>query len=218
MRIHLIDQNSPYVRILEGFFQGAGFEVESSAYAHGQKLEEPASPCDVIVLCTGNAQTGLEAVQAVRGALSLPLLVISSDGAQFSSTLLDKGADDCLPWPCDTDELIARLKSLARRRQETLFAHTSLICEDVEMDLSSGSVNAGSTIIPLTKTEYRLLYQLLLHKKEIVPKSKLQACLKKGDSKTSAQLVDVHVANLRRKIGDLVTIEAISRKGVRLGT
>jgi two-component system OmpR family response regulator len=112
---------------------------------------------------------------------------------------LDTGADDYMVKPFDLPELFARLRALIRRSANK----TTNIIEigDVKIDTAARNVLLKEKVMELTAREYALLEFLALHRGEVVTRTQLYEHLFDENDSTLSNLLDVHVSNLRKKLG-----------------
>jgi two-component system, OmpR family, response regulator len=117
---------------------------------------------------------------------------------------LDTGADDYLVKPFDLPELLARVRALIRRSAG--IATPLLQIGDISLDLRAREVRRGRNLIPLTAREYSLLEYLATRQGEVVTRTTLYEHLFDETESSFSNLLDVHVSNLRKKLGtDLIT-------------
>jgi len=136
------------------------------------------------------------------------LMLTARDGVSDRIKGLNLGADDYLTKPFDTDELLARIRALIRRAAGR--THPVLQIGDITINTAMRSVSRGGAEVQLTAREYALFEYLSLHRGGIVTRTTLYEHLFDEDDRTLSNLLDVHVSNVRRKLGrDLI----VTRRG-----
>jgi len=147
---------------------------------------------------------GIEILKTVRTQkLDLPVLILTARDTVEDRVLgLDSGADDYLVKPFAFPELSARIRVLLRRGREK--ESTQLQCADMEMDLIKRKLKRDGKEITLTLREFELLEYLLRHQDQIVSREMLATDVWKETNRATPidNLLDVHIARLRRKIDD----------------
>ena len=112
---------------------------------------------------------------------------------------LDAGADDYLVKPFDIPELLARLRALIRRTAHQ--ARPVIELGEVRIDTAARTVTRNGELITLTAREYVVLEYLALHRGEVVTRTALYDHLFDENDATLSNILDVHVFNLRKKLG-----------------
>ena len=117
---------------------------------------------------------------------------------------LDTGADDYLVKPFDLAELFARVRALIRRSAGV--STPVILLGPIALDTRAREVRRGKETISLTAREYSLLEYLAIRQGEVVSRTTLYEHLFDENESTFSNLLDVHVSNLRKKLGhDLIT-------------
>ena len=143
---------------------------------------------------------GWGVLEKLRKQKKTPVLMLTArDASRDRVRGLDIGADDYVVKPFDLPELLARLRALIRRAA----GETRNIIEigEVIIDTAARSVTNNGAPVTLTAREYSLLEFLALHRREVVTRTALYEHLFDEDDSTLSNLLDVHVSNLRKKLG-----------------
>lgn len=148
---------------------------------------------------------GWEVLRRLRLLKSTPVLMLTArDAVPDRIRGLDAGADDYLTKPFDGDELLARIRALIRRSSGQ--ASSLIEISPVVIDTAARSVSLHGQEISLTAREYALVEYLALHRGQVVSRSELYEHLFDEDDDTLSNLLDVHVSNIRKKLGpDFIT-------------
>ena len=183
-------ESERYDVVVEGSGEGAFFRASTEAF-------------DVILLDLGLPERdGLQILRSLRARdVRTPVLILTArDTAQDRVIGLDSGADDYLVKPFAFAELLARLRALLRRGRTT--EPMRLKVGDLEIDLVSRKVTRGGQVIDLTVLEFHLLHCLMKRQGESVSRETLAHDVWKetAQSSTLNNVIDVHIARLRRKI------------------
>jgi DNA-binding response OmpR family regulator len=147
-------------------------------------------------------RTGLDVLRTLRTDRStVPVLILTAkDELDDKVKGLDAGADDYLTKPFGFDELLARVRALMRRRGDMI--PTALRAADLELDTLRHRVTRSGREIPLTNREYALLEFLLRHANLVVTRTMLAEHVWEHDFDPLSNVIDVHIARLRRKIDE----------------
>jgi two-component system, OmpR family, response regulator len=160
--------------------------------------------------------SGLDWLKAerLRGNRTPALMLTARDLLADRVQGLDAGADDYLVKPFAPEELVARLRGVARRSAGATSA--SLVVGPVRVDLRARTASVQDQRIELTGREWALLEALALRPGRIVPKTELERLVLGFDVAVSSNALEVHVSSLRRKLGPAL-VETIRGMGYRLG-
>ena len=148
---------------------------------------------------------GWELLRRLRQTKKTPVLMLTArDAERDRGRGLDTGADDYLVKPFELAELLARLRALIRRAASQ--AESRLKIGDVVIDTAARTVMRRGEEVVLTAREYTLLEYLALHRGKLVTRTTLYDHLFDENDSTLSNLLDVHVFNLRKKLGhDFIT-------------
>lgn len=164
---------------------------------------------DVIILdIMLPSKGGLEVLRDIRGKVKAPILMLTAKGDDLDRIIgFEMGADDYLPKPFNPRELIARIKALLRRVQidncSNQESSTELKINNIILKTKSREAFIDNKKIELTSTEFNVLSTLLAQPNEIISKSDLTEKSLGRKLSIYDRAVDMHVSNLRKKIGDI---------------
>jgi DNA-binding response OmpR family regulator len=150
-------------------------------------------------------EDGLTVLTRIRkGGFQGPVLIVTArDDIHDRVVGLDTGADDFIVKPFDMDELAARLRAAARRAAGR--AEPQLVFGDMTVDPAARSVTKAGQRVPVTTREYALLAHLLEHRGKVRSRNQLQEALYSWERDIESNAIEVHIHNLRRKLGrDLI--------------
>lgn len=143
---------------------------------------------------------GWEVLRRLRRNKKTPVLLLTArDAVRDRVRGLDTGADDYLVKPFDIAELLARLRALIRRAASQ--ATSCIVIGDVTIDTAARTVCRQGKEVLLTAREYALVEYLVVHTGTVVTRTMLYEHLFDEDDNTLSNLLDVHVSNIRKKLG-----------------
>ncbi|WP_420629263.1 response regulator transcription factor [Candidatus Leptofilum sp.] len=165
---------------------------------------------------------GWEVCRRVRTDSNLPILMLTARDDDIDKIVgLEMGADDYLTKPFNPRELVARVRAILRRTTDSASGNAS---DDVRqigtvtIDPKSREVMADGKRIPLRTKEFDLLLTLADHPNIVLSREQLLDLVWGYDFYGQTRTVDVHIAHLREKMGDSVTIETVWGMGYKLVT
>lgn len=206
MRLLIIEDDPLLLRSLAANLREENYAVDTATDGESGLFKASSSDYDCIIL-DGMLPVfdGWEVLRRLRPLKSTPVLMLTArDAVPDRIRGLDAGADDYLTKPFDSDELLARVRAIIRRSTGT--ASNIIDIGDVIIDTAVRSVSHQGREIPLTPREYALVEYLAFHRGKVVSRTELYEHLFDEHDDTLSNLLDVHVSNVRKKLGhELIT-------------
>lgn len=220
MRILLIEDDELLGDGVRTGIAQAGFAVDWARDGREAESALELADYDAVVLDLGlpgpPEMGGLELLSRWRaGGSALPVLILTArDTVADRISGLDRGADDYLVKPFDLGELLARLRALVRRGSG--HAEPELRSDDLVLDPAARTVTAAGSRVDLSPREFALLHELMAHPGEVLSRERLEDHLYGWGEEVASNAVEVHVHNLRRKLGTR-RIRTVRGAGYTLG-
>jgi len=209
----VIDDEPGIVDFIEVGLRDEGYAVVAAGTAAEGLRSLRERPPDVVVLDVGLPdQDGFSLLPHIRAESDVPVIMLTARGELDDRIRgLELGADDYIAKPFHFAELLARVRALLRRREPRADV---LTVADVSLDSKTREVRRGARQLQLTAREYELLELFLRHPGEVLSK---QAILERlWGYAFDANLVEVYVGYLRRKLGEPPLIETLRGAGYLL--
>jgi two-component system response regulator TctD len=203
MRVLVAEDNSAFAKVIQERLHLAAISSDHVATIAAAEQALAAIPYAALILDLGMPDgDGVDLVRRLRAVSnSIPILIISArHGLDDRLVGLRAGADDYLAKPFSVDELIARLRAIARRAENVL--GEVLRAGNVSLDTQSRQVNIGPHIHAGRLRETLILEILLRYSGQVVKRDFLFNQLYGFDAKTEPATVDVHIHRLRRHLAD----------------
>jgi DNA-binding response OmpR family regulator len=216
VKLLLVEDEDAIAEPLAEGLRREGFVVERAAT--GQEALEASEP-DLVLLDVGLPDTdGFSVCRELRSRSSVPIIMVTAKGEEVDRVVgLEVGADDYIVKPFGFRELIARIRAVTRRTGErsTAQAGTTTIGA-LAVDTRSRRVSVDGREIDLTPKEFDLLALLASDPGAVVSRARILEQVWQTTWYGSAKTIDVHVAALRKKLGDPSWIETVRGVGLRL--
>ena len=217
----VVEDEASIASFVSLYLNKAGYTVRTAATGSEALAQLAADQPGLIVLDLMLPDIdGVEVCRRIRTRSDVPILMLTARDEDVDKIIgLEVGADDYLTKPFNPRELVARVKSILRRatperreRESAVIRHGKLV-----VDAGRRTVHVGEEEIQLAPKEFDLLWELLDHRGLVLTRDQLLERVWgytfAGDTRT----VDVHVRQLRRKLGDASPIVTVWGVGYKVG-
>lgn len=201
MRILIVEDEPDLLRSLARALREEGYAVDTAVDGEDGLFKAESANYDAVVLDVMLPKLdGWVVLQNLRKQKKTPVLLLTArDQSRDRVKGLDTGADDYMVKPFDLPELFARLRALIRRSANQTTNRIELGV--VAIDTAARIVTKAGRPVELTAREYGLVEFLALHRGEVVTRTTLYEHLFDEDDITLSNLLDVHISNVRKKLG-----------------
>jgi two-component system response regulator RegX3 len=218
VRVLLVEDDEPVAESLRRGLLRYGFEVEWVTTGYGALAV--TDPYDLVLLDLGLPDTdGLDVCRALRGRGEVPIIVISARSDETDRVVgLEIGADDYVSKPFGVREGLARIRAVMRRVQPKPQAESEpdRYGRRLSVDRKAARVHLDGAEVAFTPKEYDLLAFLTEEPGALMSREQIMEAVWDANWFGPTKTLDVHVAALRRKLAEAVTIEAVRGVGFRL--
>ena len=220
-RVLIVDDEPAIVEVLEYNLEKEGFEVSTSRDGRDALARAKAQVPDIVLLDLMLPGTdGLTVCRQLRAdpkTANIRILMITAKGDETDEIIgFSLGADDYVTKPFRVRPLIERVKALVRRPNEEAGEKSQLALDGIEIDKVSHSCTLHGEELPLTPTEFRLLWTLLRQPRRTYSRSELLDCCRGEDANSLERTIDVHIRSLRKKLADRAdNVETVRGIGYR---
>lgn len=200
-KVLIIDDEPPIRRLLKMTLEANNYKVFEEGNARDGMLSVTMAKPDVILLDLGLPdEDGLNVLKHLREWTNVPVIVLTvKDDESTKIAALDSGADDYVTKPFNTGELLARIR-VAIRHSLRLDESPVFISGELEVDLNNRIAKVGGNEIKLTATEFSLLILFVRNAGKVLTHSFISQQIWANPYSTNAQILRVHIAQLRKKI------------------
>ncbi|ABW13713.1 two component transcriptional regulator, winged helix family [Parafrankia sp. EAN1pec] len=203
-RVLFVDDEPQLLRAMRITLRARGYEVRTAVDGGHALTEAAAHPPDIVLLDLGLPDMdGIEVIHGLRGWTGVPIIVLSGRTAgQEKIASLDAGADDYITKPFSVEELLARMRAVARRAPA---AETGPAADvgDYRVDFAAKAVTAqaeGGAAVHLTPTEWRLLEALVRNPGKLVSSRALVSQVWGPAYAADTSSLRLYINRLRRKL------------------
>lgn len=225
--ILLIDDDPELADLLGGYLDGEGFRLDTAFTGKaGLEIANANSHRLILLDVMLPDMSGFNVLSALRTQHDVPVVMLTGRGEEIDRVVgLEMGADDYVAKPFQLRELLARIRAVLRRYGATSVDEVpdgnvkpkkGISFGDAFLDRNSRQVSVNNNPIHLTSTEYDILELLVLNMGRVVERGVLmENALGRGEDYDD-YVLNVHMSNLRRKLGQSVGIKTIRGRGYLL--
>ncbi|HLM65623.1 MAG TPA: response regulator transcription factor [Acidimicrobiales bacterium] len=228
----VVEDDDPIAELLGLYLGRAGFDVaRATTGAGGIDLVSERRPVLVVVdIGLPGGVDGLEVCRRLRAEGDVPILVLTARGDEADRIRgFELGADDYVTKPFSPRELVARVSAIVRRSASAgagdgggpvgtaAVTGRTVVVGDVEVDLARHEARRHGAPVPLAPREFALLAAFVENRGLVLSRRQLLDLAWGWDFYGDERTVDVHVRQLRRKLGNGLPLVTLRRTGYRLG-
>lgn len=206
--IYAVEDEVHIQQLIKYNLEAAGYKVLT--FGSGEQLLEECrtSTPDLFILdIMLPGMDGLEVCRQLKvnaSTKNVPVIMLTAKGDEFDKVLgLELGADDYMTKPFSVRELVARVKAMFRRVNNSLYADTEIVKHgDITIDCARREVYKNNVLIEMPLKEFELLRLLALNSGKVLSRELLLEKIWGFDYYGETRTVDVHIRYLRQKIED----------------
>ena len=217
--ILVVEDETSIATFVAAYLRNAGYGVKTAATAQAALIQLASDSPGLVILDLNLPDgDGVELCRRIRKTSDIPILMLTARDEDIDKIIgLEVGADDYMTKPFNPRELVARVKSILRRAAPERRKSESEELQHGDLTINAGKreVHVGDEEIRLAPKEFDLLWELLDHRGIVLTRDQLLERVWgytfAGDTRT----VDVHVRQIRRKLGDaspIVTVWGVGYK------
>lgn len=217
-RVLVVEDEESYSDPLAYLLRKEGYDVAVAATGQEALAEFDRNGADIILLdLMLPGLPGTEVCRQIRATSNVPVIMVSAKDDEVDKVVgLELGADDYVCKPYSPREVVARVKAVLRRAQGDDAPDRNVTLGDIHIEPAARQVTKAGEEVELTRLEFDLLYELASHPRVVYSRERLLERVWGYQSAVGAKTVDVHVANLRRKLGDDIPLVAVRGVGYKI--
>jgi DNA-binding response OmpR family regulator len=215
VRVLIVEDEDAIAEPLAAGLRREGHEV--SRVASGRAALEAPDPDLVLLDLRLPDLDGYEVCSQLRARSGVPIIMVTARGEEVDRVVgLELGADDYIVKPFGFRELLARMRAVTRRAENRIDGRQPFKAGELEVDVRSRSALLGGRELALTPKEFDLLALLTSDPGAVFDRQRILQEVWGTSWQGAGKTIDVHVASLRKKLGDPAWIETLRGVGLRL--
>ena len=214
----MIEDDDAIASLVGAYLEQAGFEVvRESTGVGGMNAVERRQPRFVVLDLGLPDADGFELCRRLRGSGDVPILILTARDEEADRVVgLELGADDYITKPFSPRELVARVRAILRRADPAPSDERMIELDGLRVELRSRTVTIDGVSVTLRTLEFELLAELARHPGHVVTRGRLLDRVWGVSFAGGTRTVDVHVAQLRKKLGRPELIQTVRGVGYRI--
>ena len=200
----MVDDDAELCELMSEFFARRGIKLDVANDGRKGLARALHGNYDLVLLdVMMPGLDGFELLRLLRRQSQVPVIMLTAKITQADRVMgLDAGADDYLPKPFGTAELVARIRAVLRRVARTPREAEVMEASGVKLIASAREARVDGSTIPLTTVEYVILEFLVHAAGRVISRDELTAALYQRRSSPFDRSLDMHICNVRKKLGD----------------
>lgn len=217
-KILIVEDDLAIQALLHDFIQEAGYEVTLATDGVEALSYFSERSFDLVLLDIMLPKIdGYGVCEVIRRKSNIPIVMLTAlDAEENQIKGLDLEADDYITKPFSMSVLIRKIAAILRRSSQQEDMPHTISYRDLTLDLDGYKVYTTAEPIDLTPREFEILWELLTHKGRILTRQNLLQTLWKYEFFGDERIIDTHIKNLRKKLGQADYIETIRGVGYRI--
>lgn len=206
IKILVVDDEPDLREILQCNLEAAGYDVDTASSAEEALQMMNRCPSLLLLDIMMGGMSGFALAKVLREEQGLKVPIIFLTAKDTEEDLLhgfSVGADDYISKPFSLQEVLARVKAVLRRAEVTESAERPTSAELLQLDAERKVVRIGSAEIPLSKKEFGILNILTANPGKVFSREQILEKVWQGESYVLDRTVDVHIAHVRKKLGEM---------------
>ncbi len=227
--ILLVDDDPELAEMLTSYFQSEGFQLDSVLTGKsGLKMMESKGYELILLDVMLPDMSGFNVLSALRSDSNIPVIMLTGRGEEIDRVVgLEMGADDYISKPFPLRELLARIRAVLRRydsghpnasQVKLPSAKKNIEFGDVVINRSARNITLEKNLVHLTSTEFDLVEQLAMNMGCVVERNDLMENALGRGMEFDDYVLNVHMSNVRKKLGEHISIKTIRGRGYLMAT
>lgn len=217
----VVEDDAAIADLIDHYLRGAGYRVLQAATGErGLELVAQHRPAMVVLDVGLPGMDGFEVCRQIRATSTVPILFLTARDAEVDRIVgLELGGDDYVVKPFSPREVVARVRAVLRRGDARDAGPVTVLAAGpgIEVDTARREVRIDGGVVPLTPREFELLAHLARNAGLALSRQQLLDGVWGVDWVGDARTVDVHVGQLRKKLGGRLPLATVHGVGYRLG-